>query len=54
MNAGKTKLMSYNQKSTVNISTNDGTNLEVQNFKYLGAWMASKVKDIKQRKAAAW
>ena len=55
MNVGRTKFMSYNQKSTVNISTNDGTNLEeVQDFKYLGAWMANTAKDIKQHKAAAW
>ena len=34
---------------------NDGYKLEeVQDFKYLGAWMESTAKDIKQRKAAAW
>ena len=55
MNAGKTKFMAYNQNSMVKICTNDGTNLdEVQDFKYLGAWMESTEKDVKQRKAAAW
>ena len=54
MNAGDTKLMSYNQKSIINISTNDTNQEEVQDFKFLGAWMASTAKDIKQRKAPAW
>jgi predicted Rdx family selenoprotein len=53
MNAGKTKVMSYNN-GQVSIRTNDGTELEeVKNFKYLGAWMESTEKDIKVRKAAA-
>ena len=55
MNAGKTKFMSFNQGKTGSIHTNDGTKLEeVKDFKYLGAWMESSAKDIKQRKAAAW
>ena len=37
------------------LQTNDGTKSEeVKDFKYLGAWMESTAKDIKQRKAAAW
>ena len=37
------------------IKTSDGTELEeVNNFKYLGAWMESTEKDIKFRRAAAW
>ena len=55
MNAGKTKYMSYTQHESVTIKTNDGSILEeVGNFKYLGAWMHSKERDVKQRKAAAW
>ena len=55
MNAGKTKYMSYNQHESVTIKDNDGSILEeVGNFKYLGAWMHSTERDVKQRKAAAW
>ena len=55
MNSGKTKYMSYNQHESVTIKTNDGSILEeVGNFKYLGAWMHSTERDVKQRKAAAW
>ena len=54
MNSSKTKYMTYNSDNT-NINTNDGIALEeVNNFKYLGAWMVSTEKDIKYRKAAAW
>ena len=55
MNSGKTKYMSYNQHESVTIKTNDDSILEeVGNFKYLGAWMHSTERDVKQRKAAAW
>jgi len=54
MNSSKTKFMAYNI-SDASIKTSDGAALEeVKNFKYLGAWMESTEKDIKQRKAAAW
>ena len=33
---------------------NGNGNLLKKDFKYLGAWMESSAKDIKQRKAAAW
>ena len=46
--------MSFNQSRMSSLQTNDGTKLEVKDFKYLGAWMESTAKDIKQRKAAAW
>ena len=55
MIAGKTKFMSFNQSRMSSLQTNDGTKLEgVKDFRYLGAWMESTAKDIKQRKAAAW
>ena len=55
INAKKTKYMSCNQIVDVKLHTKDGANLdEVQDFKYLGAWMESTAKDVKQRKAAAW
>ena len=41
INVRKTKFMSFNHKNTI-IKTNNGTDLEeVDDFKYLGAWMAS-------------
>ena len=47
--------MSLNINQGVPLKTNDGTVLEeVNDFKYLGAWMASTEKDIKMRKGAAW
>ena len=55
INAKKTKFMSINQVGVVKLHTKDGANIEeVQDFKYLGSWMESTAKDIKQRKAAAW
>ena len=49
----KTKFTSFNQKEEPNNITNDSTHLEeVEDFKYLGAWMQSTEKDIKTRKAA--
>ena len=55
INTKKTKFMSTNQTGFVKLHTTDGTNLdEVQDFKYLGSWMESTAKDVKQRKAAAW
>ena len=54
VNVGKTKFTSFNHENTI-IKTNNGTDLEeVDDFKYLGAWMASTEKDIKFRKAVAW
>ena len=51
MNASKTKFMSYNQSQKGSIQTNDGNKLEeVQDFKYLGAWVESTAKYTKQRK----
>ena len=48
INAGKIKLMSYNQESIIIISKNDCTNLvKVHVFKYLGAWIVSTALDIK-------
>ena len=55
MNAAKTKYMCFNHKEESVIKTNDNTHLEqVEDFKYLGAWMNTTEKDIKTRKAAAW
>ena len=55
MNAKKTQFMTFNQPHEVQIKTQDGSYLkEVQDFKYLGAWMRSTETDIKIRKAMAW
>ena len=54
MNGSKTKFMSYNNRRN-SITTNEGVELEeVDDFKYLGAWMKSTERDVKLRKAAAW
>jgi len=54
MNASKTKAMLYNE-SPAKIQTLDGSSLDiVEDFKYLGAWMASSEKDFNIRKAQAW
>ena len=51
MNAAKTQFMSFNQSRMGSLQTNDGTKLEeVKDFKYLGVWLESTAKDIKQRK----
>jgi hypothetical protein len=48
LNASKTKYMSFNQVHATDIKTNDDTSLEeVNDFKYLGAWMESTEKEIK-------
>ena len=50
LNAKKTQVMAFH-------SADDAvkTKLEVvQNFKYLGAWIASSAKDIKVRRALGW
>ena len=54
MNASKTKAMLY-KGTPAEIRTLDGSRLEtVDDFKYLGAWIASSEKDISIRKAQAW
>ena len=55
MNVGKTKFMPFDQGKTDSIQINDGTKLEeVRDFEYLGVWMESSAKDIKQHKGAGW
>ena len=55
MNAKKTKVMAFNHDEEVKIITQDGSQLEVvQDFKYLGSWIASTEADVKTRKAEAW
>ena len=55
MNVKKTQFMAFNQPHDVQIKTQDGSNLkEVNDFKYLGAWMQSTETDIRTRKALAW
>ena len=56
VNAKKTKVMPINaEEPTVKVTTIDGTQLEVVNdFNYLGAWIASTQQDIKVRRAKAW
>ena len=54
LNAKKTKVMPQNVDDP-SVTTLDGTLLEVvQDFKYLGAWIASTQRDIKVRRARAW
>ena len=47
--------MAYNQIKPVILHTKCKIVLKVvDNFKYLGAWMASSLKDFEVRKAIAW
>ena len=56
INAKKTKVMPINTEDpVVRVTTLDGTPLEVvDDFNYLGAWIASTQHDIKIRRAKAW
>ena len=55
LNDKKTKIITYNQESTVEITSRSGKTLKVvNNFKYLGSWMESSEKDFEVRKALAW
>ena len=54
-NAKKTKFMSFNQQTVTKIQTQEPSLLEeVQDFKYLGAWVKSTEQDVKSRKAMTW
>lgn len=54
LNAKKTKVMAFNIEDKA-IATAGGMVLEVvEDFKYLGTWIASTEKDLKVRKALAW
>ena len=55
INAGKTKYITQNSRTEEVITTLTGEPLErVEDFKYLGSWVASTEKDIRVRKALAW
>ena len=55
INAKKTKYITQNSRGDKVITTLSGDPLEkVEDFKYLGSWVASTEKDIKVRKALAW
>ena len=48
MNAKKTKFMAFNQQTVTKIQTQEPSLLEeVQDFKYLGAWVRSTEQDVK-------
>ena len=52
MNAKKTKFMAFNQQTVTKIQTQEPSLLEeVQDMKYLGAWVKSTEQDVKTRKA---
>ena len=54
LNAKKTKVLPQNVDDPT-VTTLNGTVLEVvQDFVYLGAWIASTQRDIKVRRARAW
>ena len=51
----KRRVMSFNVKGEVRITTKDGLSLVVKkDFKYLGSYTSSTEKDIGARKAQAW
>ena len=55
INAKNTKFMAYNQPDDIDIQTTSEELLKkVQNFKYLGGWVASSEQDLEIRKALAW
>ena len=55
VNAKKTQFMTANVPAPKSIKAKDGTLLkEVSDYKYLGAWVASSMKDFKVRRALAW
>ena len=56
VNCSKTKVMLYNQAEIPDIlkSMDGGDIAVVDDFKYLGGWLASSQQDIKVRKALAW
>ena len=55
INAAKTEVMQYNHTEEVALKSKSGDPIKVvDNFKYLGAWMANSEKDINVRKALAW
>lgn len=54
-NAKKTQVMLFNQDSINDIKSISGGKIkDVEDFKYLGGWIASTEKDLKVRKALAW
>ena len=55
LNAKKTEVMTFNYEDPVEVFTLNGSKVKVvDNFKYLGGWMASSEKDFNVRKALAW
>ena len=55
LNAKKTEAMVFNQTSNTPLKAKNGTTLKyVENFKYLGSYMASSQNDFEVRKALAW
>ena len=55
MNAKKTQAQEFNLREPLLLKSKDGTPIKVvENFKYLGAWSHSSMKDFLVRKALAW
>ena len=55
MNAKKTKFMAFNQQTVTKIQTQEPSFLEeVQDLRYLGAWVKSTEQEVETRKAMAW
>ena len=54
-NTKKTEIQCFNQEEHICLKAKNGKNIkEVSNFKYLGSWTESTIKDVKVRKALAW
>ena len=55
MNVSKTKVLAYNMKNAISLTTKCGSPLDqVQDFQYLGSWVDESEKDFNVRKALAW
>ncbi|KAJ8340774.1 hypothetical protein SKAU_G00330650 [Synaphobranchus kaupii] len=54
LNSKKTKVLAFNTNDIV-VCTRNGETLKVEeDFRYLGAWTSSSLKDLKTRRAIAW
>ena len=54
INSKKTQCINYNQPKGIITAINGGVIKEVEDYKYLGAWISSSKKDFTTRRAQAW
>ena len=54
INSKKTQCINYNQPKGIITAIDGGVIKEVEDYKYLGAWISSSKKDFTTRRARAW